>query len=183
MMPLLRTLLPVVILAGAGIAGAVLLITGPEAKRKPSSVNVTTVETLVVQPEPYAIVVHSRGEIAPRVQSDLTSEVAGRLVEISPQFVPGGYFKEGEVLARLDPDSYHLQVANLEAAVEAAEARQKELAITEENLHRIITIETQQVDLAQRSLNRLNRLHKKGVSTESAQEEAERELLDRKSVV
>ena len=38
------------------------------------------------------------GEVRPRVQIDVVSEVSGRIIKVSPHFIEGGSFRSGEAL-------------------------------------------------------------------------------------
>lgn len=73
-------------------------------------------------PTSRRITVSSQGSVQPRVVVALQTEVSGRVIEVSENFVVGGYFKKGDVLVRLDPRDYDLAVVRAEARV--AEAQQ-----------------------------------------------------------
>ena len=49
------------------------------------------------------IPVITQGIVQPRTQSVLASQVQGSITWVSPSFVSGGYFKEGEIILRIDP--------------------------------------------------------------------------------
>ena len=59
--------------------------------------------------------VESQGTVEPRTSSLLTSEVSGRVLKVSPQFVVGGVFKAGDVLLELDPTDYQVALKRAEA--------------------------------------------------------------------
>ena len=65
--------------------------------------------------------VHSQGIVTPRAESDLVSEVAGRVVKVASSFAAGGFFKQGEVLVVIDPRDYEFAITKAQAQV--AEAR------------------------------------------------------------
>ncbi len=176
-----RFLPPVLVLAIAGTVGVYLLKTGPEPKRKAPKPVVFTVEVVTVKPQSHPVWVRSQGVMAPRLRSALTSETAGRLVEVSDHFIPGAFFEEGALLARIDPESYRLQLANLEASLGTVEARLAELATTRDNLEKSLTIESQQLKLAERQFERLTRLFKEGTVAESGLEKSENELLQHRT--
>lgn len=80
-----------------------------------------TVETLTVVPREYQVTINSFGRVAPRTQGHLVAQVSGQIIEVSPDFRDGGFFKEGEVLVRIDPRDYEIQVDI--AAAELADAK------------------------------------------------------------
>ena len=121
--------LPLVVLAASLAVAQHLLSTAPEAKRKPPKPVIPVVETLRAQPVDYQVVVQSRGIIAPRTQGALVAEVAGRILEIAPNFRPGGFFEAGESLLLLDSSDYqHARTIAKAELVQADVALQEELA-------------------------------------------------------
>jgi RND family efflux transporter MFP subunit len=76
-------------------------------------------------PSSRQIKVISQGNVEPRVAIVLQAEVAGRIVEVSDNFVVGGFFKKGEVLIKIDPRDYELAVIRAEARVAEAVQRQR----------------------------------------------------------
>jgi RND family efflux transporter MFP subunit len=75
-------------------------------------VDVERLETLSAQ-----LAVRSQGSVLPRTQTLLGAEVSGAIVQISPKFIPGGVFRAGEVLLRIDSTDYEVAVRQAEALV------------------------------------------------------------------
>ena len=75
-------------------------------------VDVLLLETLSAQ-----LTVRSQGTVLPRTQTLLGAEVGGTIVAISPKFIPGGVFRAGEVLLRIDSTDYEVAVRQAEALV------------------------------------------------------------------
>jgi RND family efflux transporter MFP subunit len=50
----------------------------------------------------------------------MMSEVAGQIIEVSPAFVSGGFFKRGDVLVRIDPRNYQSSLKRARAGVAKA---------------------------------------------------------------
>ena len=75
-------------------------------------VDVQELETLSAQ-----LAVRSQGSVLPRTQTLLGAEVSGTIVEISPKFIPGGVFRAGDVLLRIDSTDYAVAVRQAEALV------------------------------------------------------------------
>ena len=70
-----------------------------------------------------AMSVFTEGTVMPRTQSELVPEVAGRVIEVSPSLVSGGFFEKDDVLLRLDPRDYELAIVRTRAAIAQAELR------------------------------------------------------------
>jgi RND family efflux transporter MFP subunit len=75
-------------------------------------VDVLQLETLSAQ-----LAVRSQGTVLPRTQTSLGAEVSGTVVDISPKFIPGGVFRAGEVLLRIDATDYEVAVRQADALV------------------------------------------------------------------
>lgn len=61
--------------------------------------------------------IDSQGTVRPRTETVLSAEISGTIVEISPKFVAGGVFRNGETLIRIDPTDYRVDVNKAEALV------------------------------------------------------------------
>ena len=102
----LLTLLPVLILVAAALGTVAIVKSRPEpATREPEEV-LPVVRLHEVELSDIRLTVDSQGTVGPRTQSVLVPEVAGRVIEVAPSFVPGGFFEEGDLLLRIDPHDY-----------------------------------------------------------------------------
>ena len=70
-----------------------------------------------------ALAVKLTGSVGLSERARLKSEVAGRVVWVSPSFSNGGSIEANEPFVRIDPTRYELRVKAAESAVGAAEAR------------------------------------------------------------
>jgi len=61
------------------------------------------------------------GEVRPRVQIDVISEVAGRITAVSPSFAEGGSISAGEPLITIEKRDYNVAVSEARARVAARE--------------------------------------------------------------
>ncbi len=101
-------LLPVgVLVACLGLA-FVMLETGPVAERKPRSRLAHLVEVEPVGTTRERVRIQAMGTVVPARQIVLQPQVSGRIVEVDPEFVPGGHFAAGDVMVRIDPRDYEL---------------------------------------------------------------------------
>ena len=112
-----RLLLPVLIL-GVGVFGYLQLSIESEETKKPQG-KPRPIKTQVVElvSQDYPTRIASQGNVRPHDQITLNSEVAGRIVLISPKFEDGAFFNKGDVLVELDPADFEATVANAEAQV------------------------------------------------------------------
>ncbi len=115
--------MPVVVLTVAIGIGTALVISRPEAKQQPRQPPILLVETLTATRVPTTFTVTTQGEVAPRTQTSLISEVNGQIIAVSPSFVSGGFFDRGELLVRIDPRIYDARVKRARAKVAAAQTQ------------------------------------------------------------
>ena len=78
---------------------------------------------ITVRPETVRLTVGAEGTVRPRTETEMAPEVSGRVVEISPSLAAGAFFEEGDVLLKIDPREYELEVVRSRAAVAQAELR------------------------------------------------------------
>ena len=110
-----KKLLPIAIIGIAAIISIAMNLLKP-APLKADSVNASiAVKTQILQSGRAVLSVESQGTVEPRTSSLLTSEVSGRVLKVSPQFVVGGVFKAGDVLLELDPTDYQVALKRAEA--------------------------------------------------------------------
>lgn len=144
-----KRLLPVFVIAVAvGIAW--LMMSQPphpprQAKIHPSP----NVDVVAAAFKPLQLYVKSQGTVAPRQQIEWASEVAGRVVWVSPAFLDGNRVAAGTVLLRLDDTEYRAAVADAESVL--ADARLA-LAEEQEETRRGAAYRVQQPDTASSSL-------------------------------
>ncbi len=126
MQVLRRVLMIVLPLAVLGI-GAVATVAMIEAREKPETKPVEIppllVHVVAVEPETIALKVRAEGTVAPRTESQLVPEVAGRVVEVSPSLAVGGFFEKGEILLKIESREYDLAVIRANAAIAQAKLR------------------------------------------------------------
>ena len=80
------------------------------------------VDVISIQPREFQLTLHSYGTVSPRTQSELVSQVAGKIVNISPDFRSGGFFERGDVLVEIDDRDYQASLNSARASL--VEARQ-----------------------------------------------------------
>ncbi|MCP4750562.1 MAG: HlyD family efflux transporter periplasmic adaptor subunit [Proteobacteria bacterium] len=105
---LFKLIIVVLILGGGGMAAKKLIETKPVAKRKPISVGSPLVEVKTVHPVQRRVQIMAMGTVIPAKEVIIQPQVAGPIMEMNPRFVPGGKFKGGEVLLKIDPRDYQI---------------------------------------------------------------------------
>lgn len=120
---LLKGVLPLAI-ALAGMAVYALLVGLSEPpRREEQPYRGPLVEVVKADPRAVEVVVEGQGTVQPGAQIDLVPQVSGTVVWKSPQLERGGFFHQGDLLARIDPEDYELAAARTEADVAQARYR------------------------------------------------------------
>jgi multidrug resistance efflux pump len=73
------------------------------------------------------VVLQAKGYVIPAHQVQLSPKVGGMIVWLDPRFREGAFFREGEVLARLETINYQAEYDHAVAALQAAGQRRDEL--------------------------------------------------------
>lgn len=120
--------LVVVAISLAIILGAIFVVVLMAKNRPtPETREVTQAAMLVdaIEAEEAAgpFLIEAQGTVRPVTQTRLAAEVSGTIVEISENFVAGGFFEAGDVLARIDPSDYEAALLQAEAELASAQAR------------------------------------------------------------
>lgn len=110
------------ILLGSGaIAGGLAAMKKPPEKKEEKS----TTPVVVVQDnqvETITLNVNSYGLVNAKYTTSLTAQVTGQVTDLSDKFVKGQFVKQGEVLARIDPNDYEAALTEAEASLAQARA-------------------------------------------------------------
>jgi len=116
------------------IAGfvALILVMG-EMRPKPERQEVVETAPVVfyeiARSQAVTLDVSAQGEVRPRTDIILTTQVAGKIIATSDQFVDGGAFEKGDLLVKIEDADYRAAVASANARVaQASEALKREEA-------------------------------------------------------
>ena len=94
---LIKIILPAVVI-GLGVYAAMWLIANrPVPTRAPADIKPLSVEIIEAVKTRERITVREHGTVLPAQSISLRAEVGGRIIEQSPELVPGGRFKAGDV--------------------------------------------------------------------------------------
>ncbi|MGB1109425.1 MAG: efflux RND transporter periplasmic adaptor subunit [Gammaproteobacteria bacterium] len=143
-----------------------------EAVAEPS-VAVRVIEVPSVSLSPSAI---GYGPVEPARVWKAVAQVSGRVVELHPRLKNGEIHPEGTVLARIDPTDYQLALAQAEAALAELDRQQA-------NTRNSLSIERRNLTLAEREAKRIADLAKKGTTSRSDADAAERSMLNSRAAV
>ncbi len=116
----LRVVIGVVVLALGVVVMRGLVASKPKAARKEVAVTATPVEVMTANATKERLVVRATGVVVPARQVVIGAEVPGRVVSMSPELVPGGRFRQGQPVIRVDARDYQLAVAQQTAQVTIA---------------------------------------------------------------
>ena len=110
------------LIIGLGVIITTLLILfKPKAEKKEIHEAPPEVQLVVARPASLKIPVTSQGTVAAKTQIKLVAEVAGKVKEMAALKDSGGFFKQNELLLRIDSRDYDLAIVKAEAQVAAAQ--------------------------------------------------------------
>lgn len=119
---LLRWLLPVVVIGAGAISGLMLFSSGPQARMAPPVAQPRLVEIATFTSATNTPVFEAMGTVIAARESTLYPMVSGPIVAVSEELMPGGQFKAGEEMLRIDEADYQLSLRKQQAAVAEAQA-------------------------------------------------------------
>ena len=116
---------PLILIVASGlvVVGLVTFQNTQRAERKPETNKAILVDTIEAEVTSLNFTVNSQGTVRPRTETTLVSEVSGKIVSVAPEFVAGGFFREGEVLLQIDPSDYRAGLKRAEAALASRKAK------------------------------------------------------------
>jgi len=125
MQKFLKFVLPVALILGSIVLVAALIAyqKSQRADRKPEAEQALLVDTVIAQVSSLNFTVDSQGTVRPRTETTLVTEVSGKVVSVSPDFVAGGFFRKGDVLLEIDPSDYSTGLKRAEAALASRHAK------------------------------------------------------------
>lgn len=112
----------VAVLVAAVIISRVLISTSPRAQRQAPERQARLVEVAVMQTSTERVRISAYGQVEASQQINLSAQVAGRVIKLSPRFVPGQRVRAGEVLLEIDPSDYQVALDSALASLATAQA-------------------------------------------------------------
>lgn len=169
----------------SGVVGYVALAANRETPR-PNEVAqvVPKVEVLPVSESQGVLDISADGVVVPHRSIEIAAEVDGRVVEKTDLCRAGRMVSEGDLLLRIDPASFELEVERLTQEKGQAEASLQELQVEIENKNASIELAEDEHELRQADLQRVENLQDRGVSTQQSLDAARVAVLSsRKALV
>lgn len=120
-----KYILPLALIA-ISIVLVVVMVTvakGKRPDRKDTTDLAVRVDTISAELASLNLAVYSQGTVRPRTETTLVAEVAGQIVSVSGNFIPGGFFRSGEVLLQIDPSDYETGLLRAQANLAARKAQ------------------------------------------------------------
>lgn len=118
----IRRYLPVVILLLFAGLSAGLLLNRPQPQQKIVETMVPVLEVVQVKKQQLAFNVNAYGMVKPKHQAELVTQVSGIVNRLAPAFAVGQFVQKDDVLAYLDDDDYHADLAQSQATLAQAKA-------------------------------------------------------------
>lgn len=170
---LTRVSAPVLVLALGCAIAAYFVVSRPRALPQPPQEKIWPVRTATVQRTDVTPSVRVFGEIRAGREAELRALVAGRIVELNPEFRDGAEVVAGTELARIDPVDYEIRLAEQRAELVRNAALLGELRKELEYESALLANAERQLELARRGLARLVELARLGRESSKARDDAE----------
>lgn len=119
---LIRSALPILIVAGAIVVMMLLIMAKKAPEKKQEQEKAFLVDVTPVQRQNLDFMVESQGTVQPKVQTVLSAQVSGRVVKVADAFIEGGMFKKGDILIQLEQADYMTDLKAAEAELARAMA-------------------------------------------------------------
>ena len=118
---IVRILAPIGVLLASIGAYALLQATKPVPAQSQEQARASRVNVAIAAEGTLALDIRAQGEVRARTTIDLVSQISGRVVSVSPEFVEGGNVEPGQPLLVIEDTDYQLAMAQAEARVADAE--------------------------------------------------------------
>jgi len=104
------------------VTAVALMQSGPSAKREPPPRQARLVETRPLVIGSARTRIDAMGTVMPAESVTLQPQVGGEIISVSDDLEPGGLFRTGDELLRIDPRDYELAVLQRESEVAQAQS-------------------------------------------------------------
>ena len=109
-------------LAGSVVITTILYLNRPATIIEEPVRTIVTVDVTEVVKQNLRIPIQAQGTVTPLQETSVMSEVNGRIIEVSPSFIVGGFVSKDDVLLRIDPRNYKTSLLRAEASVKSAQS-------------------------------------------------------------
>ena len=118
---LVKIIAPIAVIALSVGAYAVLQVSRPEPEKNEKGPRPTSVYTATVGQKDASLEVITQGEVRSRTEIDLVSQVGGRVISVSPEFVEGGRIEPEISLLQIEDTDYRLALSQAQARMADAD--------------------------------------------------------------
>ena len=150
--------------------------TEPERKKPPRPKGIL-VETVPIKEHSGPAILEANGAVVPFREIQVAAEVSGRVDHRAENLRAGRTVKAGDVLIKIDPSDYRLEVQRLQHQVKQDTASLASFDVQIKNTKSLIELADQQVSLEQAGLKRLESLMQRDAGSQSDVDAARRALL------
>ena len=166
------------------IFSMILVSMKPEAETREPEEPVVLADLITASPRDVVVSIQANGIARPTQVVTLSSEVAGRITELSQRLDAGDRVKTGQPLLSIDATDYEAAVREAEASLARMNATLTLLDTTEATTTSQLEVSKRSRDLARADFERLTRLSNEGNAVSKAVAEAsERTLAQAESQV
>ncbi len=120
-----KIIIPALIILIALVIGRIIIKTTKKPEKKRPEKTAYTVEIKPLKSGNQTVKLRATGTVSPAVEITLRARVAGEIIEVAPEFIDGGSFKQGELMLKIDPVDYQLALEQKKAALAEAEFQLK----------------------------------------------------------
>ncbi len=115
-------------IAAAGGVAYWLYRTAPKARQRGAKQISTLVQVEPVRRTRHRAFVRAMGTVMAAQEVVVQPQVSGEIVKLSPELIPGGRVKAGDVLAQIDPKEYQIALDRAEADLVGKQAQSQSAA-------------------------------------------------------
>jgi RND family efflux transporter MFP subunit len=152
----------------------------PEAERIDMTPVVITAGTTVA---PSSFEIQTNGTVVPKREIIGNAEVAGKIILKSENCDAGRFVKQGEPLVEIDPSKYELQLQQLENELRQVDIDASEMTIEQDKNMSLIAISEEDLALAQRELDRWQKLVSQKSASESQRDAQSTKVMQSKNAL
>jgi RND family efflux transporter MFP subunit len=179
----LKTLLPIGLIAASLLVAGYLRATRPAVQPAPPTERMWVVSAQPVEFADQQPVLQLYGEIVAARDVTLRPFVGGEIVEASANLVAGGRLAADELVVRIDPFEYRTARDELATQLREAEARKSELQSTLKAEWTMLALDETQLQLAERDLIRYEKLRGSQTASEKAYDDAQVAVAQREAAL
>lgn len=148
----------------------------PKRKKTPPGKSVA-VEIIQAHPHTGTLDIVASGVVIPHREVKISARVAGEVVLKSDLLSPGQYVNEGDLLLKIDPTDYKLEISRFEKEIAKVDVDLERLGIDARNAKRLLGINKEIVELKQVEVQRHAKLRSGNALSDSENDAVKLGLL------